>query len=226
MRRIGWILVTVVVVAGVLIGAAIFFWPSISLWLPHQNLVEAWLTYLVVDLQINSWAPGVLLLLVGAVELVLALALSRRSSLFERQLNRVERQHEHEVEVLRQQVRLLEDERRILKAELDLRDDLIREERARLWARFDDLQRESGTAVGRLVVPGGPDPSTQARNEWRQIIGQLERIELVGAPLGLKSESDFFQSERAGDMLRLGAACYYLGQCLSLPGHGPRTVRG
>ena len=144
MQKRGWRLLLILAAIAILVILAIIFWPWWSPWLPHPELVDAWIDYLVVDLNIGRWGPVATLLLVGVIELVWALNLGRRSGAYERQWDRLERLHARELEVLNQEIAISKEERRALRAELELREDLIREEKARLWSGFEDLQRKSG----------------------------------------------------------------------------------
>lgn len=227
MGKRGWRLLLVlagIIALGFLVVA---LWPWLSQWLPHPALIEAWISYLVVDLNIGRWGPVMTLLLVGLIELVWALSLGRRSGAFERQWMRLERLHDREIEVLNQEISLLKEDQHTLRAELDLRDGLIREEKARLWAQFEDLQRASGlfhrqvsnsrdvattALMGRLIVLDAPDLSPDLRGEWRQTISQLERIEMVSSVTVRTGQSTLQLQRQADELLRLGSACYYLGQ--------------
>ncbi|HEM45890.1 MAG TPA: tetratricopeptide repeat protein, partial [Alphaproteobacteria bacterium] len=237
-KRIRVVLIVVAVIA-LIVVLAVAFWPWLRPWLPHQRLLEAWINYLTVDLNVGRWGPVVILLLVALVELVWALILGRRSGLYERQWTRLERMHSREMEVLEQEITLLKEERRSLRAELALREDLIREEKARMWAQFDDLQRESGllrpdgtmrweTGVAVLLSPTAlsevPDLTADVRGEWRQIISQLERIEMISSVTTQRASSAMESQQRADELLRLGAACYYLGQYERAMAHYSRAV--
>jgi tetratricopeptide (TPR) repeat protein len=226
MQKRGWTLLIILVILAALVILAVVFWPWLRTWLPSPGLVEAWIDYLVVDLNIGRWGPVATLLLVGLIELIWALNLGRRSGAYERQWNRLERLHVQETELLNREVALLKEEGRGLRAELDLREDLIREEKARLWAQFEDLQR-SGTLAqqgvndqgfgsrilrSRQVTSDLPELSPDLRGEWRQILSQLERIEMISAVSVRKSQSALQAQQRSDELMRLGAACYYLGQ--------------
>jgi tetratricopeptide (TPR) repeat protein len=201
-----------VLVVAVLVVVAVIFWPWWRSWLPHPALLEAWINYLVIDLNIGRWGPVATFLLVGVIELVWALNLGRRSGAFERQWKRLERLHAKEVEVLGHEISLLEDERRALRAELDLHEDLVREEKVRLWTHFEELQRAGNVPQGRLIGLDVPNLSPELRGEWRQIISQLERIEVANMAANLKSKSVLQLQRQADDLLRLGNSCYYLEQ--------------
>ena len=211
MRKLGWRLLIVLVCIAALVAAVIGFWPWLSRWLPHRLLIEAWISYLTVDLNIGQWGPVAILLLVGVIELVWALNLGRRSGALERQMNRLERLHTRESDVQIQEFALLKDERRVLQSELDLREGLIREEKARLWAEFEDLQRASGLPLGKLIVLDAPEPPPEARGEWRQSIAQLERIEMVSSVTLHKGQGALKLQQRADELRRLGNAWFSLG---------------
>jgi tetratricopeptide (TPR) repeat protein len=163
------------------------------------------------------------LLLVAVIELVWALNLGRRSDAFERQWKRLDQMHGNEVEVLNHEISLLKDERRALRAELELREDLIREEKDRLWARFEDSKpvgeaghRSEGAAEvqilkSRTLVPDLPELPTDVRGEWRQLISQLERIEMITSVTVRKDQTALQAQQHADELLRLGEACYQLG---------------
>ena len=227
MGKRGWRFLIFLAIIVVLVILVAVLWPWLSQWLPHRGLIEAWIDYLIVDLSIGRWGPVATLLLVGVIELVWALNLGRRSGAFERQLKRLDRLHAREAEVLSQEAATLKEERRALLAELDLRDGLIREEKARLWAQFEDLQRASGlfqhavsgvrddgavVLPGRLVVLDASALSPTMRGEWRQIISQLERIEMVSSVTVRTGQSALEVQQHADELLRLGSACYHLGQ--------------
>jgi tetratricopeptide (TPR) repeat protein len=227
MGRHGWKLLIVLAVIVALVVGTVVFWPWLSWWLPHPLLIEAWLGYLVVDLNIGRWGPVATLLLVGVIELVWALNLGRRSGAFERQWTRIDRLHAREIEVLAQEVALLKEEQRALLAELELRDGLISEEKARLWARFENLQQASGLfsrqagsvrEVGAAALPAktvaldAPELPPEVKGEWLQIISQLERIETVSSVTVRKGQSVLQLQKHADELLRLGSACYYLAQ--------------
>lgn len=227
MHRRWWILLSILGLILVVVILAVIFWPWVSTWLPHPRLVEAWIDYLVVDLDIGRWGPVATLLLVGVIELVWALNLGRRSGAVERQTKRLERVHSRETEVLNQEIGLLKEERRSLRAELELRDDLIREEKARLWTQFEDLQRASGLMQwhgseareagapilqSHHITPDVPEPAPDVRSAWRQIISQLERIEMINSVTVRRSQTALQAQQRIDELMRLGGACYYLGQ--------------
>lgn len=209
------------------VALAVIFWPWLSGWLPSVGLLEAWLSYLVVDLNIGRWGPVATLLLVAVIELIWALNLGRRSEALERHWSRLDRVHAKEAEIQDQEIELLKEERRALRAELELREDLIREERGRLWAQLEDLQRASGVGLRRershqtvaslilrssSLMPDVPVLSPDARGEWRQIISQLERIEMISSVTVRKGQSAVQLQQHADELLRLGSACYHLGQ--------------
>ncbi|MGC9336109.1 MAG: tetratricopeptide repeat protein [Anaerolineae bacterium] len=223
-RRLTWLIVLAAVLIGV--GLVLVSWPWLRPWLPHPKLVEAWVNYLVIDLNIGRWGPVATLLLVGVIELVWAVILGRKSGSFERQWKRLERAHTRELEVSNQRIALLKEEQRVLRAELELHQDLIREEKARLWSQFEDIQKTSGplqTAQGLSQESGGallhcrlvsfdvaplpPDVAAQ----WREVISHLERIEVVDAVTHAGLQSPLEVQQRTDELLRLGAACYYLG---------------
>lgn len=227
MGKRGWRLLIFLVIVVALVVLAVAFWPWLSQWMPHPAAVEAWIQYLVMDLNIGLWGPVATLLLVGVIELIWALNLGRRSGAVERQLKRLDRLHAREIEVLNQEVVMLKEERRALLSELDLRDGLIREEKARLWAQFEDLERIGGlyhrplggtrdtgaTALpGRLILLDTPELSPDLRGEWRQIISELERIEMVSSVTVRAGQSALQVQEHTDELLRLGSACYHLGQ--------------
>ncbi len=212
MGKRGWALLVLVGLIVILAIAAVVFWPWVRVWLPHPAFVEAWIRYLVVDLNIGRWGPVATLLLVGLIELVWAINLGRRSGAFERQYVRLERTHARELEALNQQIALLEEERRVLRGELELREDLVREEKARLWAQFEELQRAGGVAQTRLISLDVPELPPELRGEWRQIIAQLERIEMATSVSVRKERRALRLQQHADELVRLGNACYYLGQ--------------
>lgn len=239
MHRRWWILLSILVLVLVVVILAVVFWPWVSAWLPHPRLVEAWIDYLVVDLDIGRWGPVATLLLVGVIELVWALNLGRRSGMVERQTERMERLHGRETEVLNQEISLLKEERRSLRSELELREDLLREEKARLWTQFEDLQRASGLTQwlgseareagapilqSQYIAPDLPDPSSDVRSAWRQIISQLERIEMIGSVTARRSQTALQAQQRTDELMRLGAACYYLGQYERALAHYDKAV--
>ena len=221
-----WTLLIVGVAVALVVILAVVFWPWVRLWLPHPNLITAWFRYLVIDLNIARWGPVATLLLVAIIELVWALNLGRRSNAFDRHWTRLERMHSRELEVLNQEVALLKEERRALRGELELREDLISEEKARLWTRFEGLQRasglprelpagtdpSSGVLRSREVLPDATDLPADLRGEWRQIISQLERIDTISSVSGRKPQSALQAQQRTDELLRLGSACYRLGQ--------------
>ena len=227
MRRAGVILLVGLSGLALIVLGVVVFWPWISSWLPQSQLLEAWITYLVVDLNIGRWGPVATLLLVALIELVWALNLGRKSESVERQWKRLDRTHAKEVEILNQEIALMKDERVALMAELDLREDLIREERARLWTQFEELQRETepfllgegnrehaGYAVlrSKSIMPGCPELPTDVRGEWLRVISQLERIEMVTSVTVRTNHAAPQQLQHTDELLRLGGACHGLGQ--------------
>lgn len=239
MQKRGWTLLIILACVVAVVVLAVIFWPWLSTWLPHPELIEAWLGYLVVDLNIGRWGPVATLLLVAIIELVWALNLGRKSGAFERQWTRMERIQSREVEVLNQEIALLKDERRTLRAELELREDLIREEKARLWAQFEDLQRvsglpglregslqDTGTTIlkSKLVAPDILELPPEVRGSWRQIISQLERIEMISSVTVRKGQSALRVQHHADELLRLGSACHQLGQYERALAHYNRAV--
>jgi tetratricopeptide (TPR) repeat protein len=234
MRKPGWVLLIVLASIVLLVLVAAWFWPWLSGWLPHSQLIETWITYLVVDLNIGRWGPVATLLLVALIELVWALNLGRRSEAFDSQWDRLEQFHAKEIQVLNQEIALLKDERRTLRAELELREDLIREEKARLWEQLGDLSRssgdpqyqETGAAILRSpsVMPEARGLSSDMRGEWRQTLAQLERIEMIGSVSGRKGQSALQQQQHADELLRLGNLCYQLGHYERALAHYNRAI--
>ncbi|HFD39060.1 MAG TPA: tetratricopeptide repeat protein, partial [Anaerolineae bacterium] len=212
MGKSAWILLAILVVVVALTALAVYFWPVIAPWLPHPLLLKAWVHFLTVDLDIGRWGPIAVLLLVAVIELIWALNLGRRSGAVERQMNRLERLHAREIEVLNQEIALLKDERRALRSELELREGLIREEKTRLWAKFEELQRASGLSMGKLLTLDTPRPSPEVRSDWRQSISQLERIEMVSSVTARRGQSALQLQQHADELVRLGNACFYLEQ--------------
>lgn len=227
MRMRWWIVLSILGSFLGLVILVVLLWPWLSGLLPHPQLVRTWLHYLVADLEIARWGPVATLLLVALIELLWALLLSRQSGTAGRQLERMDRMHLRETEALEQQIALLKEERTGLLAELDLHRELIREHKARLWAQYEDLQRaagwrqrhaggarEAGPAVlqSRDIAPDLPELSTEVRNTWRQIVSQLERIEMVGSTTVGHGQSAVQTQEYADELMRLGTACYDLGQ--------------
>lgn len=226
MKRPVAVLLLVAVLAAT-VAVAIGFWPWLRGWLPQSQMMEAWLQYVVVDLNIGRWGPVATLLLVGLVELVWALNLGRRSESVERHWKRLEKTHAQELALLEQRLALMADERASLLAELDLREDLVREERERLWAQFEELQRgmplmapaERGSdgAVppilkSRILAPWQPELALEQRGEWLRVISQLERIEMVTAVTVRGSHETPYQLQRGDECLQLAHACHDLGQ--------------
>jgi tetratricopeptide (TPR) repeat protein len=211
MKKRWWLLLLVLIIAG-LVVATVAFWPWVRAWLPHPALIEAWLHYLVVDLSIGQWGPVVILLLVGLIELIWAVTLGRRSGAYERQWQRLERLHTREIDMLNQKISLLEDERRALQGELDLREDLIHEEKVRLWTQFEELQRASGVSLSRLISLEAPELTPELRGDWRQIIAQLERLEITTTASIRQGQGALRLQQHADELVRLGNACYYLKQ--------------
>jgi tetratricopeptide (TPR) repeat protein len=221
------------VLAGIvfLVLLAVWFWPWVRGWLPQSQTIEAWIRYLVVDLNIGRWGPVATLLLVALIELIWALNLGRRSEAFDSQWDRLEQFHAKEVQVLHQEIALLKDERRTLRAEMELREDLIREEKGRLWTQLEEQHREAGIqGVGpailrsRAVMPEARGLSPDERGEWRQILSQLERIEMIGSVSSRVGQSALQQQQHADELLRLGGVCYQLGQYERALAHFSRAI--
>ncbi len=226
MHKRRWTLLTLGVALVLVVILAAIFWPWVRRWLPDPELLTAWYRYLMIELDIARWVPVVTLLLVAIIELVWALILGRRSTAFDRHWTRLERMHARELEVLNQEIALLREERRALRGELELREDLISEEKARLWSRFEGLQRTAGLPRDSW---GGTDPGSgivrsnqvlaqaaeipvDLRDEWRQIISQLEHIDTISSASGRKVHTALQAQQRTGELQRMGAACYRLGQ--------------
>jgi tetratricopeptide (TPR) repeat protein len=224
MRKLGGTLLLVLGVIALLAVGVVVFWPWLRLWLPHPALVEAWINYLVVDLNIGRWGPVATLLLVGVIELVWALNLGKKSNALERQFQRVERVQAKEVEVLAKEIVLLDDQKNALQAELDLREDLLNEEKIRLWTTFDGLQQAAGLTNTRLISLRAPELHPDLRGEWRQIIARLERIESASGATGRKEQGALRLQRRADELVRLGNACYYLGQYERALTHYDRAI--
>jgi len=236
-RRILWLIVLAAILIAVVLAVA--FVPGLRSLLPHPRLIEAWFNYLIVDLDISRWGPVATLLLVGLIELVWAVSLGRKSGSFERQWKRLERVHAREQEVSNQRIEQLKEEKRLLRAELELYQDLTREERARLWSEFEDVQRTLGQVQlgqgaalepggvllhSRLLYTEGPALPSGLSGEWRRIIGQLERIEVVDSVAQSNLNSPLEIQQRTDELMRLGAACYYLGQYERAVAHYNKAV--
>jgi tetratricopeptide (TPR) repeat protein len=239
MKRPGVILLVGLTGVALLVLAVVVFWPWVGGWFPQSQLVEAWFSYLVVDLNIGRWGPVATLLLVALIELVWALRLGRKSDSVERQWRRLDRTHAKEVEILEQEIALMKEERVALLAELDLREDLIREERTRLWVRFEELQWETepalqgkhtGEEVGNAILrsasiaPGSFDMPSDVRGEWLRIISQLERIEMVTSVTVRTNHAAPQHLRHADELLRLGYACHRLGQFERALAHLNRAI--
>ena len=227
MRMRWWIALSIL---GAFLGCVtlvVLLWPWLGGLLPHPELVRAWLRYLVLDLEITRWGPVATLLLVGLILLVWTLVLGRQSGAVERQSQRLEQLHHRETESLKQQIVLLKEVRTGLLGELDLHKELIREQKARLWDEYEDLQRASGWrqrhAEGRQevgppvlqshdIAPDLPEPAAEVRNGLRQVVSQLERIEMVGSATARHGHAAVAAQQRADELMRLGTACYDLGQ--------------
>jgi tetratricopeptide (TPR) repeat protein len=214
-----------VVLGGLTVLAVVFiaFWPWLRPWFPHPNLIQAWIYYLTIDLDISRWGPAVTLLLIGALELAWALLLARRSTAPQRHLKRVERLHVREAELLVKEVALLQDERRALESDLALREGLIRDEEARLWAQLGDLDT-AGLLRDRLVKLGAPQLSSQVQANWYQIISRLERIEMVRSVGTWQNESAAEVERHGQQLLRLGNACFFLGDYEQALSHYDRAT--
>ena len=236
-RTLMWLIVLAAVLTAV--GLAVTSVPWLRSWLPHPRLIEAWFNYLVVDLDISRWGPVATLLLVGLIELVWAVGLGRKSGSFERQWKRLERVHAREREASNQRIGLLKEEKRLLRAELELHQDLIREEKSRLWSEFEDMQRTSGLLQqgqddskepgeallrSRLLWAEVPSLSPGVSGQWRQIIAQLERIEVVDSVTKSDLQRPLEVQQRTDELMRLGAACYYLGQYERAVAHYNKAV--
>ncbi len=239
MKRPGVILLVGLAGFALLVLGVVIFWPWLSGWLPQSQLLEAWFSYFVVDLNIGRWGPVAVLLLVALIELVWALNLGRRSDSVERQWRRLDRTHAKEIEVLNQAIGLMKEERAALLAELDLREDLIREERARLWLQFEELQRETepalqgehtGEQVGHGILRstslacGNLDLPPDVRGEWLRVISQLERIEMVTSVTVRTNHVMPQQLRHADELLRLGSACHRLDQYERSLAHYNRAI--
>ena len=239
MKRSGVILLAGLAGMVLLVLGAVIFWPWVSGWLPQSQHIEAWISYLVVDLNIGRWGPVAILLLVALIELIWALNLGRKTSSVDRQWRRLDRTHAKEVELLNQEISLMKEERAALVAELDLHEDLIREERMRLWGQFEDLQRETeaalrGEKIGEpdgelilrssLLAPGNLELPADIRGEWLRVISQLERIEMVTSVTVRTNHALPQQLQHADELFRLGGACYRLGQYERALAHYNRAI--
>ncbi len=240
MQRLGSVFLIILAGIVLIVPVVAILWSSFGGWLSPWQFVEAWLAYLVIDLNIARWGPVATLLLVAIIELVWALNLGRKSDLLDRQWKRREQTHTRELGALEQEISLLKDERRALRAELELREDLIREEKARLWAQLEDLQRASGLPrpqqrrgtqdagpailLSHTVTPDAPGPPPDMRGDWRQIVAQLERIEMITSVTIRRGQSALQLQQHADELLRLGTACYQLGQYERALGHFNRAV--
>lgn len=228
MKRPGVIvLIALLVIMALTVAVALLLWPWVSSWLPQPDFLESWLSYLVVDLDIGRWGPVATLLLVAVIELVWALSLGRKSESGERQLDRMARTHAKEIGLLDREMALMKDERMALLAELDLREELIREEQARLWAQFEELERalahhfqgasdatnaELPILKSKRVKQGQRDLPLNLRSEWLRVISRLERIEVITSVSVRANHSAAQQPQDASGLLRLGGACHTLGQ--------------
>ncbi len=228
MKRPGVIvLIALLAIVVLTIAVGVIFWPWVSGWLPQSEFLESWISYLVVDLDIGRWGPVATLLLVALIELVWALSLGRKSESVERHLKRIGRNHAKDIELLDREMALIKDERTALLAELDLREDLVREEQARLWAQFEELehamaQSPRGTAdaynpglsilKSTMIRHGQPELPLRLRSEWLRVISQLERIEVITSVSVRANHAAAQQSHHADGLLRLGDACHTLGQ--------------
>ena len=221
------LILLLVAAAATIVALAVIFWPWLSTWLPQSQVLEAWLRYFVVDLNIGRWGPVATLLLVALVELVWALNLGRKSESVERQWKRFEKTHAKEIELLEQRMALMMDERTALLAELDLREDLIHEEKTRLWAQFEELQGlveaqlghggesdvgEAAILRSRMLAPWQRELPSDLRGEWLRVISQLERIAMVTSVTVRASQEASRQTLQEAELLQLGRACHRLGQ--------------
>ena len=209
-RRVVWLIILVIVVA--LIVAAVLLW-RLGIWSPPSTeLVNAWIDYLKVDLDITRWGPTVLLFVIAVVELLVALALWRRSGAFERYLDRLHGLHASELRNLEQQIALSKEEQQAFQAELDLRDDLIREGKDRLWSRLDQLRQQGGLPDLKHISPAVPDLPADLRSDMQQVLNDLERTEMVTSASVRREQSADQVSQRAYELAHMGGFFYYLGQ--------------
>jgi tetratricopeptide (TPR) repeat protein len=223
MRKRKWRALAILGCIAALAVAFIVFWPWLRAWSPHPALVQAWIRYLTTDLGITRWGPIFALLVIGVLELVWALLLGRKSSAPERLLERAERLHIREAELLAAEVALLQEERRALESDLALREGLIRDEEARLWAQLEDLGA-AGLWRSRLVSLDAPQPSSQVQAKWRQIVSQLDRIEMARS-VSTWQNGGTSEAERRGEqLLRLGNACFLLGDYEQALSHYDRAA--
>ena len=204
-----WIILMVI---AVLVAAVIVTWMWPGRFLPHPAWIEAWIRYLTEDLDILRWGPVAALLLVAVLELVWAVNLGRRSSAYDRHWQRLERTHDKEIAVLTQEVAQLQEQRQALQIQLELHEDLVREEKARLWAEFEDLQRVSDVTVGRLATIDAVELPPESREAWREHVLKLERIEMVNFATVRRQQDTRELLRRVEDLMLLGGACYYLGE--------------
>jgi len=209
-RRVSWLVILAVVLVLIVVSALLWRWWS---WLlPSSEHVKAWIDYLNADLEIGRWVPVALIFIVADVELLTAFALQRRSGAYERHLDRLDRLHASEVKILEQQIALSKEEQHAFQAELELRDDLIREETDQLWSQLDQLRQEGGLPDFRRIPPTVPELSPELRSDMRQIVTRLERIETVASASVRRAQNTDQVHQRADELARLGGACYYLGQ--------------
>ena len=209
-RRVLWLIFLVVVVVLAIVAALL--WRS-GIWpLPVSKDVNAWIDYLKVDLDIGRWGPAVLLFVIAAVELIMALALWRRSGALERYLDRLHGLHANEVRILDQQIALSKEEQRAFQAELELRDDLIREGKDRLWSQLDQLRQDGGLPDPKRISPTVPGLSPDLRSKMQQILTELERIETVTSASVRREQSANQVSQRAYELAHMGGVSYFLGQ--------------
>ena len=209
-RRSAWLIVLAVLLVLGIVAALTWSWWSRLL--PSSDYVKAWINHLTVTLEIGGWGPVVVLSIVAVVELLMAFGLQRRSGAFERHLDRLDRLHTNEVKNLEGLIALSKEEQHAFQAELELRDDLIREERDELWVRLDQLRQEDAWPDLRRITPAVPDLSPHLRGEMRQILAKLERIETVTSASVRRGQNTDQIRQRADEMARMAGFSYYLGQ--------------
>ncbi|MDY7039406.1 MAG: hypothetical protein SVX38_00935, partial [Chloroflexota bacterium] len=209
MKRLKWLWWVIGAVVILVVGVLIYTFryqlaPYVSWW------VEV-LRYWLIDLDLISLGPAVILALAGLTEFILAIVISRRGRAFDNERAATERLHQRELELLQHKVDFLTEEGDALRGRLRQKESLIQEERQLLYARLEQAQIALGLSVEVMVELNLLPVATGAVAEIEQVLQRLERIESVAEAVGERSERDEGSKALwADDLLKLGNSYYNL----------------
>jgi tetratricopeptide (TPR) repeat protein len=207
-RHVKWMIAGGVIVA---LGVAGYLtYPS---WAYLVSSAGAWARYFAQTQNVSQLLMALVIAVVALTELVVAFVLRQRGQGFRLEAEALSEHHRQEIDLLHREVHLLQEEKAEIAAELQVRDEMVRQERSILLARLRRLQSDAGIPLQATVTHLIPRLSSRDISGIEQALSRLEQIELTMdvAHRPSEDEEDEQSAARARDWIRLGNAYYYIG---------------